>query len=195
MALNPDIVPMIIVEGPDGAGKTTFIRHLSGLLVGQGYVPELAPRFATSEGGPIGSLGDAVMEDWVKSVRYSDTPADLVRIYDRHPMVSEYVYGPVLRGGVDDSVVRLPSGLQEAIHEHAYVIAIMPPLEVCKERLAAEPQLEGVVDNYEDIYAEYANSFLDGNSPFKNFSTYDGVSARSLHGVLMNLLNYLDGND
>lgn len=79
----------IVVEGPDGAGKTTFIK---GLLERHPETFEKAPRFATSEDGPKEGLQERVQKD----LEMQMDEGGRVIVYDRHPLVSELIYGPAL---------------------------------------------------------------------------------------------------
>lgn len=78
----------IIVEGPDGAGKSTFIKG----LMDRHPDFERAPRFATSEDGPMEALRDRVDADLGRKI---DEPGRVI-IYDRHPLISELIYSPAL---------------------------------------------------------------------------------------------------
>lgn len=73
----------IIVEGPDGGGKTGLITRLQERYLAL----ELMPRACTSEDGPIDELAEWVEQDWLKARRG-------FFIYDRHPLISELVYAP-----------------------------------------------------------------------------------------------------
>lgn len=137
----------IIVEGPDGAGKTTLVEELLA------QVPDLhrAPRFCTSTGGPMNNLRRAVERDLDLDYYISSH-----RLYDRHPLISEPIYGLALRGRVDPTFVA--KWVRYSISRMApgsLVILCLPPLEVVKANLQAEDQLAGVVQNIEHIYRGY----------------------------------------
>ncbi|QOP64424.1 thymidylate kinase [Gordonia phage Orla] len=135
----------IIVEGPDGAGKTTLIEQLKGAI------PELMelPRFCTSTGGPLPDLFAAVQDRlWQLTTPHA--------ILDRHPLWSEYVYQQALGR---EMIVEFYDGSATRAHnvldEHALVIVCLPPIEVVRERLRAEEQLSGVEYAIDDIYERY----------------------------------------
>jgi hypothetical protein len=75
---------MIVVEGPDGAGKTTLIERISedtGLKV--------APRVVSKDA--------EAMVDLVKWTEDNVKAGFQDLIFDRHRLISEPIYGPVLR--------------------------------------------------------------------------------------------------
>lgn len=146
----------IIVEGPDGAGKTTFIKTLRQYL-GDFTVdgePPLHPRFSHSLRGPdLGNLANLVTDDTYRMPR---TPR---MVYDRHPLISEYIYGPLCRGGVPD-VFRVNSwrtNMTEIVAASAVVVLCLPPVaNVMKAVLQpGDGQMPGVIDNIGKIWHAY----------------------------------------
>ena len=138
----------IIVEGPDGAGKTTLLQELHGHFP----LMEQHPRFCTSTGGPIEKLAEAVFKD----ARVRPTHF----LYDRHPVISDYVYNAAIPGRnfspafLTDSMGRV----RTRVARHSLVIWCLPPLrEVIKNVTEEEgdKQMPGVVDNIERIYDLY----------------------------------------
>lgn len=84
---------MIIVEGPDGAGKTTLIKQLT-----EAVGLDIAPRVVSKNAEAMVDL-----RSWVEeNVAIGFQP----KIFDRHRLISELIYGPALRGepepGFDD---------------------------------------------------------------------------------------------
>jgi len=75
-------MPVVIVEGPDNAGKSTLIAHLAATL-GLSYVPGEGPAKSTEE------INERVM-------RYAQK--DNV-IFDRHPCISQPLYNQFRTGG------------------------------------------------------------------------------------------------
>jgi hypothetical protein len=137
----------IIVEGPDGAGKTTLVSDLHGHFPNM----ELHPRFCTSKDGPIAELSEAVYRD-VKT-----KPTHF--IYDRHPTVSEYVYNTA----IPERIIR-PSFLSDSmgrvrsrVARHSLLIWCLPPFPEVKRNTErdAEDQMPGVVENIDRIYTQY----------------------------------------
>lgn len=75
---------MILVEGPDGGGKTRLVLRLAEEL---GLTPE--PRRVSSDMQPLVSLYDTVREDMQSWPRKA--------LYDRHSCISETIYAPLFR--------------------------------------------------------------------------------------------------
>lgn len=74
---------MIIVEGMDNTGKTTLVRNLAEQF-------QLEMRHSASD-----LKGSQDLLDWVdQELEHNEYNT----IYDRWPLISEEVYGPVLRG-------------------------------------------------------------------------------------------------
>lgn len=125
----------IIIEGPDGAGKTRLLRALLDKY------PEYraAPRACSSVGGPLDSSSMAV---------YLDKYGHLDKhIYDRHPSISGAVYDAAIARTQPDNVGVY---LQESFYwilGNAKVIYCRPPMGVIVKAVYSEPQMAGVVHN------------------------------------------------
>lgn len=136
---------MIIVEGPDGAGKTTLIQKLTDIT---GF--PVAERVVSKETKALFDL-----KAWVEN--NLDTGADEV-IYDRYRLVSEFIYGPVLRveqqpGFVDlDWTLDMLSKLYE---REPIIVYCLPPLEVVRANLMGDKDNEAVFEFIEAIYTAY----------------------------------------
>lgn len=142
---------MIIVEGPDGAGKTTLINQLvevTGLPV--------APRVVSKDAEAMVDLKkwteDNVAKGW-QSI-----------IYDRHRLISEPIYGSVLRNkfepGFDD-----PTWLYLMNHQlyqvvNPIIIYCLPPFETVLDNTKDDPD-NAVVAGHKirKIYAQYVAKF------------------------------------
>lgn len=75
---------MIVVEGPDGAGKTTLINTLASEL----KLP-IAPRVVSKDAEAMTDL-----MQWVDENLHAGWQPT---IFDRHRLISEPIYGPILR--------------------------------------------------------------------------------------------------
>ena len=137
----------IIVEGPDGAGKTTLIQDL------QGHFPnmELHPRFCTSKGGPISELAEAVFRDQQRGPTHY--------IYDRHPVLSEYIYSTSIPGrSISEPFLSDVMGrIRARVARHSLVIFCLPPYDEVLKNVYADSteQMDGVVTHIDRIYEQY----------------------------------------
>lgn len=80
---------MIVVEGPDGAGKTTLVKRILEDIPNL----ELQPRVVSKNAEAMVDLKQWVMDDLSKGFGS--------RLYDRHRLISEPIYGPLLRGDME----------------------------------------------------------------------------------------------
>lgn len=139
---------MIIVEGPDGSGKTTLIQRLASELA----FP-IMPRVVSKD-----------TEAMVDLVKWTEEDLDKgfgERIYDRHRLISEPIYGSVTRKemqpGFDD--IHWLSHQQSRLRSiRPIVIWCLPPLEVVyKNQFYETDQPHFVKENYRTIYWLYFN--------------------------------------
>lgn len=139
---------MIILEGADGSGKTSLLKRLCA----DTGLPAHA-RASDSLTGPVKDL-------------YGWTVADIhtwheqpLAIYDRHPLTSEHIYGPTVRGSVRPGFEMGNEELAKMrryMRQHALVIICCPPLDTVKANVLNEnDQMLGVVENIDHIYQSY----------------------------------------
>lgn len=139
---------MIVLEGPDGGGKT----HLSLQLRKATGLP-IHARASDSLTGPTKDLYGWTVADLTT---WNEQP---LSIYDRHPLTSEHIYGPHVRGSVRPGFeMGNPelSQMRKFFRQHALIIVCLPPLEVVKDNVASEvEQMAGVIENIDFIYNCY----------------------------------------
>src|SRR5580692_3062319 len=136
---------IVVVEGPDGGGKSTLIDNLR-LSCDRHYI-------SLRRSGPP-KFADEIHEvlGWIGRAKHLSVPL----ILDRHPLISEDIYGPILRG----------SSLLTHWYDNEEVIAIFkqtvdrviycrPPTNVIYNKLHANPQLKGVAEKIGEITQQY----------------------------------------
>jgi len=127
---------MIILEGPDGSGKTTLAKQLAGIM---GL--EIAPRVVSK---------DAEAEvDLVKWVDQNLNQGFHDTIYDRHRLISEPIYGPMLRGETEpmfDNFMWLSSQFLRFYRLGPVIIYCLPPFGAVWESVRSDPDNKVVHD-------------------------------------------------
>lgn len=138
---------MIIVEGPDGAGKTSLINTLVDRW---GY--PVAPRVVSKNTEAMIDL-----QAWV------DENLDLgfqQVIFDRHRLISEPIYGPILRETTEPGFTELAwfgPRLQRFYDIKPIVIYCLPSLYTVRRNLAYDPDNTRVKDHISKVYRSYVN--------------------------------------
>lgn len=143
---------MIIIEGMDGSGKTTLAQQLSFRL---GNVP--IKRFVTS-GGPtnydlVVERTKATLTELHDQVTQNQRP---VVIYDRFPLISEAVYGPILRGR-NHFGDEWDSLIESLLALDPIVIYCRPGIKYIMQNIreTADNQMEGVVSMARELIDAY----------------------------------------
>ena len=144
------MVLIIIVEGPDGAGKTTLIRELSAR-----YNIPIAPRVVSKEAEGLGGNGKAwVEENLAQGFQYT--------LFDRHRLISEFIYGPVLRTEQEPGFTDMwwvYKSLQRFYSLGPLVIYCLPPLELVRANVLHDDDNSAVAKFIEPIYSSYLHRF------------------------------------
>jgi hypothetical protein len=142
----------IIVEGPDGAGKTTLITELQ-----KTYGLQREPRAASSTEGPITDL-----------VQYTDAADYTIRIrrrvtlWDRHPLISEPIYSAMTNrpNQFQDEPLEWLQDRYATLINFALVVWCLPPLENVRANVRNPDihQLRGVEEQIDHIYNGYRHT-------------------------------------
>lgn len=138
---------MIILEGPDGGGKTTLLKQL------REQYPSIPVHARASSSGPDGGpVSD--LYDWAHRDMYS-WPKQQLQFYDRHPLVSEYIYGPIIRGTIDKRFHNTP--LRRILMRRALTVLCLPPLDAVRASVSASRDMTGVHTHIDAIWTLYAS--------------------------------------
>lgn len=143
----------VILEGPDGAGKTTLLDALRKTFWNNAV--------HKSEAGPPEDKETFVArlvkvnEDLFMSGQYAD-----FGFMDRHPIISEYIYGNVLRGS---SMVKL-SQVETLVDRDVLIVVVLPeqhtyleqPVEEGKDH-KSEEHMSSVHENRPELWRQYSD--------------------------------------
>lgn len=137
---------MIIVEGPDGGGKTTLIKLLKEEL----QLP-VAPRVVSKNTRP--ALVD--LKSWVDNNLEEGFQKT---IFDRHRLISEPIYGPILRYNQEpgfNDIKWLGPRLDRFYSIEPIIIYCLPPWTEVFSNIEFDRDNEAVREKIEAIYSAY----------------------------------------
>lgn len=137
---------MIIVEGPDGGGKTTLLERLS-----EDFALPIADRVVDKQAEAMVDL-----QQWVET---NLDEGITLTLYDRHRLISEPIYGPVLRTephpGFED-LYWLTLMQKKFAALKPFFIFCLPPLDVVEKNCEGEDN-SVVYPHISTIYWLYVN--------------------------------------
>jgi hypothetical protein len=144
---------VILLEGPDGSGKD---RTQQAILKHMPYVSAF-PRASRSDSGPVPHLRQWVDQTMPALRGYRD-PRDAHVVVNRHPLVSELIYGPIVRGKLPDDFQH--DWLRRSVQEFAHMVVVvwhLPPLDAVRVNVHDDdsPQMTGVQEHIEELHAAY----------------------------------------
>lgn len=141
---------MIVVEGPDGAGKTTLIEVLKEAT---GY--EVAPRVVSKTTEAMVDLKEWTEENVERGFQRT--------IFDRHRLISEPIYGPLLRDDFEpgfDDPAWFAYHLGRFYQCRPIVIYCLPPLQTVLDNLRDDEDNSVVRPFVREIYGAYYNKAM-----------------------------------
>jgi len=142
---------IIIVEGPDGSGKTTLIERLSSRL----DIP-VAPRVVAKD-----TTTKINLQDWVEDNLEEGFQR---KIFDRHRLISEPIYGPIMRISQQEGFTDR-EWMHRVMHGFRFIRPItffcLPPIEVVRKNVENDPDNEAVAKHIDAIYASYLAKAMD----------------------------------
>lgn len=127
----------IIVEGPDGGGKTTLVKYLAEAF---------DFKIVVNEKGP-----DQNLEWWWPETLFMNE--NKVPIHDRF-FYSELVYGPIIRGrlAVPDHLI---NSVRSHLQKDALLIYARPDRSALELGVRVEKQMEGVAQKFTELVEAY----------------------------------------
>lgn len=170
---------MVIIEGPDHAGKSTLIQHILETFPDSVELSEHSRLTSSQRNSEAYREATAVHERVYSSICHPSPIASQgkVQIHDRL-FFSELVYGEVLRGSST-------FGWDETVHVRRLLTAIsppivfcLPPLEKITSKIYGSDQMEGVTDNITRIYQSYEALSALRNPTITRYDYTRGPAAR-----------------
>lgn len=143
-------MPHIIVEGPDGSGKTTLVQDI---LDAFGSVTK-HERACTSLGGPIDELDVWTMRTTARIIKHEESHTYL---FDRIPFVSDSVYKTALERPLSRGFDSTEWWERYASpwFSRSLLVVCLPPYENVETNVRASENMPGVAENTARIYAGY----------------------------------------
>lgn len=164
---------MIVLEGPDGSGKTTLANRIGHLWnVPVIHSPGLVPEFICSA-----------------MLHHASNPQEMI-IYDRF-WFSEFIYGPILRGEM-----RWPQWLMDMM-TRVWLPKVKPCVIYCwahpdvlRETVVNRPEMKGVPDNIDAIAHAYHQFFNETRWETFRIQREPGLMDRNTSELLMKLADW-----
>lgn len=175
------MIKILIVEGMDGTGKSTLINRLSNDL----DIP-VHERFSKSgpDGGPVTDLWNRTYEDVMTM------PAQPLSLYDRHPLISNYVYSPITRRTLEPGFTSSRANrLVRTLSFTALVVWCAPPFDVVKSNLHDNRDMAGVYENASQLYWSYESMRIHWRG---NSAVYDYTNKFSYSSILGSCIAHRD---
>lgn len=150
---------MVIIEGPDGAGKSTLVKQVCD---------ELKLEVGTRGTKNRDLLWTVTVSDTMRALGMAVTGQAPPKVWDRL-YYSEFVYAPIQGRDV-------AFNLMHQRHINAVLdvlkpprIMCLPPWEIVEANAGKVHQMDGVNDNLEKIYRFYSRMYQQNH----NFDSYD----------------------
>lgn len=141
----------VVVEGPDGSGKSRMVERIHTEL---GY--PVHAKASDSITGPVQDLSG-----WTMRVQHEMAVTVEPMVFDRHPVISEPIYGRLVRASVRPGFEdRLWLNTRKlALMPKAVVIWCLPPLDVVRANLTLDRDMPGVVESIDRVYEAYVAAY------------------------------------
>lgn len=134
---------IIVVEGVDGSGKSTLLENAR---------LQIPKKYFVLVRHSCRPLSTEQILDFLNFIEEGRLPI----ILDRHPLISEPIYGPVLRKeNLVDGIENESSAIDRLVATVDRIIYCRPPDPVIEKNLCNLPQLAGIHENIWDLLDAY----------------------------------------
>ena len=161
---------MIVVEGCDNCGKTTLVETLAKEF----HLPVIKSYRPSSE-------------DEIVNFHCWANAAPRMPIMDRHPAISDFIYGPILRGHTPSHQV-----LQRRLFDNnpaCFLILCDIGIDAIKASYHEREQLKGTHENLDILYERYLRLPIDFDF------VYDYHNPRALPALVSHLIPSVHGGN
>jgi len=179
---------IIIVEGMDGTGKTTLVQQLAH------HLDVESKKFVKSSSGPDEDYKSILVDNTVSEINELETASaegrPIKRLYDRFPLISEAVYGPILRGHncFGDQYHPLRSRL---LALKTVIIYCRPHRDVIQANIQQAPQMSGVQEHFRELLSAYDKLFLElTETPVNSYITLYDYTRDEVRELIYNIRRF-----
>ena len=178
---------IVIVEGMDGTGKTTLIQQLAHHL-------DVKPKKFVKSSGPYEDFKQTLVASTIPEINELETASakgwPIKRLYDRFPLISEAVYGPVLRGRncFEDRYYPLRSRL---LALKTVIIYCRPDRDVIYTNVQQTLQMAGVREHFGELLNAYDKLFEElMDSPMNSYITVFDYTRDEVQELIYNIREF-----
>ena len=165
---------IVILEGPDGSGKTTLADNIRNSA--ETYV-----HLIRSNSKPPRAADIFLYTQWLDRF-----PKGMGLIVDRHPLISEYVYGPILRDKClhNFSLETIRNFLEDQliVYCRPSFRAVIDNVLKGEHRIGVDKQAGELIQKYDEVMAELKN--LGANILLHNYEHNPGETLQGINNHL-----------
>jgi hypothetical protein len=159
---------LVIIEGMDGTGKTTLVQQLAHRL-------EVKPRKFVGSLGPSDDYRVVLVNLTISEITELEIASaegrSIKRLHDRFPLISEAVYGPILRGHNCFGGPYYPLR-RRLLALKTVIIYCRPDRDVIQANVQQAPQMSGVLGHFGELLDAYDKLFVElTESPVNSYIT------------------------
>jgi len=181
---------IIIVEGMDGTGKTTLVQQLAHHL-------DMEPKKFVKSSGPDEDYKLTLFDNTLSEIQELEIASaegkSIKRLYDRFPLISEVVYGPILRGHHCFEGLHYPLR-RRLLALKTVIIYCRPDRDVIQTNIQQTPQMSGVREHFKELLNAYDNFFRElTETPGNSYITVFDYTRDEVQELIYNIRGFYNG--